>query len=49
MSLRTEMIPSEDRGEDTEFEKLPNKALLPKPPFTMLALGIIGSGKSSLI
>jgi hypothetical protein len=49
MSLQIEAIPSEDRGVDDRFEKLPNKEILPKPPFTMLALGIIGSGKSSLI
>lgn len=49
MSLQIEAIPSEDRGVDDRFEKLPNSQILPKPPFTMLALGIIGSGKSSLI
>lgn len=49
MSLPIEPIPSENKGKDERFEKLPNSQILPKPPFTGLFLGIIGSGKSSMI
>jgi hypothetical protein len=47
--LPIDVIPSEDRGEDTRFSALPYNKFIPKPPFTALMLGIIGSGKSSLI
>jgi hypothetical protein len=48
MALKVDIFPSELRGEDKEFLKLKNHELLPKPPFTVLLLGTIGSGKTSL-
>ena len=47
-SLPHIMIPSEDRPEDKKFFKLKHAKLIPKPPFTMLIVAPIGSGKSSL-
>jgi hypothetical protein len=44
-----DIMPSEDRGEDTKFLKLPYSKILPKPPFTMRVLGTIGAGKTSFI
>lgn len=44
-----DVMPSEDRGEDTKFLKLPYAKVLPKPPFTMRVLGTIGAGKTSFI
>lgn len=44
-----DVMPSEDRGEDTKFKSLPYAAVLPKPPFTMRVLGTIGAGKTSFI
>jgi len=44
-----EPIPSEDLGEDKRFKKLPQHELLFPPPFTMCALGAIGSGKTSFV
>ena len=44
-----EMIPSEDRPEDTRFFALPHAKKIPKPPFTMLIVAPIGQGKSSMI
>lgn len=44
-----DIMPSEDRGEDTKFKRLPYAAVLPKPPFTMRVLGTIGAGKTSFI
>lgn len=49
MALRTEMIPSENRPDDSRFKALPHNELLIKPPFTMVITGTIGSGKSSLL
>lgn len=42
-----EPIPSEILPPDKRFDKLPNKEILFKPPFTMCVLGAIGGGKSS--
>jgi len=44
-----EPIPSELLPEDKRFKALPNHELLFPPPFTMCALGGIGSGKSSFV
>lgn len=44
-----EPIPSEDLGEDKRFKKLPQHELLFPPPFTMCAIGAIGSGKTSFV
>lgn len=44
-----DVMPSEDRGTDTKFLKLPYAKVLPKPPFTMRVLGTIGAGKTSFI
>jgi len=49
MALMTQMIPSENRPNDTRFNALAHNELLLKPPFTMVITGSIGSGKSSLI
>ena len=40
-------IPSEMLPEDKRFNKLPHHEILFKPPFTAVAIGSIGSGKSS--
>lgn len=48
MSLPHIMIPSEDRPEDKRFFKLKHSKIIPKPPFTLLIVAPIGSGKSSL-
>ena len=48
MSLPHILIPSEERPEDTRFFKLKHSKIIPKPPFTMLIVAPIGSGKSSL-
>jgi hypothetical protein len=48
MSLPHNLIPSEDRPEDTRFAKLKHATIIPKPPFTMLIVAPIGQGKSSL-
>ena len=48
--LEVEVIPSESRPPDKRFAKLPrNEDLLFKPPFTLTAVGMIGSGKSSAV
>ena len=44
-----DVMPSEDRGDDKKFQKLPYAKILPKPPFTMRVLGTIGAGKTSFI
>ena len=44
-----EPIPSEFLPEDKRFKKLPQHEILFPPPFTMCALGSIGSGKSSFV
>ena len=48
MSLPHNLIPSEDRPDDTRFAKLKHATIIPKPPFTMLIVAPIGQGKSSL-
>lgn len=48
MSLPHNLIPSEERPEDTRFAKLKHAKVIPKPPFTMLIVAPIGQGKSSL-
>lgn len=42
-------IPSEMVKDDKRFLKLPHNEILFKPPFTLCALGGIGSGKSSFV
>jgi hypothetical protein len=42
-----EPIPSELLPEDKRFKALPHHEILFKPPFTAVAIGAIGSGKSS--
>ena len=43
--LKKYIIPSENRGKDRKWEKLNLKFF--KPPFILLAVGAVGSGKSS--
>ena len=43
--LKKYIIPSENRGKDRKWEKLNLKFF--KPPFILLAVGTVGSGKSS--
>ena len=42
-----EPIPSEILPEDKRFKALPHHEILFKPPFTAVAIGAIGSGKTS--
>lgn len=42
------VMPSEDKGIDKRFLKLPHHEILFKPPFTAVILGAIGAGKTSL-
>lgn len=49
MELKIDIIPSEEKKEDTRFLKLKNNDLLPKPPFYGCIIGATGTGKSSII
>lgn len=49
MEPEIEPMPSEDKGIDKRFLKLPNHEILFEPPFTMAVLGSIGSGKTSFV
>ena len=48
MEPKISVMPSEDKGIDKRFLKLPHHEILFKPPFTAVILGAIGAGKTSL-
>ena len=48
MEPKISVMPSEDKGIDKRFLKLPHHEILFPPPYTAVILGAIGAGKTSL-